>query len=259
MDRSQFLRSGRFWWSLLRSALVLLWVLWAALSWWMTPRESTVMQARADLAAGRMVSHQWADAWNDENAWHWADPTNLESSGEPGPLFVWWTPDRRVHYAVVEEGLGSSGGGGAPADDTVDGQTYSGPEAASLARAIRDAGPGTRWGGFYQPPATGAGGLLDLLALAVLVLGPAPATGTRWYWFWLGAIVPFGLGLLFWLARERPWSATAQTPPDPAGTDRRRRWYAGIVLGIATGIVGSLLVYWLNRLLGDWFVPHRLG
>lgn len=259
VDHHRWLRTRRSWWSLLRIALVLLWAGWAALSWWTAPREADVTQARADLAAGRMAWLQWADTWTNENGWHWANAPDLRSSGEAGPLFVWRTPDWRTHYVVVDEAPGASSGI-TPGDDAVDGATYSGPEAASLARAISDRGLEIRWAGFHpQPPPTGLAGALVALALAVLVFGPAPARGTRWYWFWLGSIVPFGLGLLYWLARERPWSATAREPASEAGRDRRSRWYVGIMFGIGTGIVGSLLVYWLHQALGEWFVPRQVG
>lgn len=246
-------------WSVLRIALIVLWVAWAALSWWHTPREATVAQARADLAAGRVTQLEWGDSWRN-NGWGWIRPPELWSDGDHGPLFAWRTPDQRVHYAMLDA-VPRSATSFPATSDTNQGPSYTGLEAASLGQAVTSAGldpvgPGI---GTTAPPLTLVAVLLGLATLVGLLSGPAPVTGTRWFWWWLVWGVPFGLGLLYWLARERPWSTTAQPPPGPLGRDPRRRWYLGIATSIVTGILGSLLVGGLNRLLGDGLVPRLPG
>jgi hypothetical protein len=239
------------WWSVLRIAAVLLWVVWAALSWWSQPRHATVEQARADLAAGRLVSYEWGDSWESNVTWRWAEPPTLESSGTYGPLFAWKTADLRVHYARLDASDSAFTLRG-----TVDESQYSGKEAASLAEAVQAAGHGS---GF---PGNGTSRLLMLVSLSlalpflvVLVTGPAPAVGTRWFWYWLVSTVPLGLGLLYWLGRERPWSSTATTPDGPPGKENRHRWYVGLGCGFVTTIVFGLVLLGLNRLVGDWLFP----
>ena len=61
LGSGRWLRAADAWWSLLRVVLVVLWVGWAAATWWSAPRSATVAQARADLSAGRMASYEWAE------------------------------------------------------------------------------------------------------------------------------------------------------------------------------------------------------
>ncbi len=245
------LPAGRSWWSVLRIVAVVLWVAWAALSWWSQPRQATAEQARSDLAAGRMVSYEWGDSWDRNMTWRWARTPTLESSGTYGPLFAWKTTDLRIHYARLGDANGEFTLRG-----TVDESQYTGPEAAALAEVVEAAGHG---GG---SPGIGTPRLLMLVMLllavpflAVLVTGPAPVVGTRWFWYWLVSTVPFGLGLLYWLGRERPWSSTAATPEGPPGKDNRHRWYVALGCGFVTTIVVGVLVFGLNRLVGDWLFP----
>ena len=83
--------------------------------------------------------------------------------------------------------------------------------------------------------------------------------GTRWFWFWVLTGVPLGLGQIWWLARERPWYPADQPSPDASGRDQRDRYYVGLLIGIATSIAASVLLYGLRHLLGDWYVPHDAG
>lgn len=233
--------------------MVVLWVAWAALSWWTTPREVDVAQARADLAAGRVASFEWGDSW-DHTGGYWAGRPQLRGSGAPDRVFAWWTPSWRVNYVVLEglpttiDGSASSDGGAQP--------RYSGPQAAALARAVESAAPEAGWSGRAGEPAVvGVTLLLGFLAVSILVLGPAPVRGTRWFWFWLGAGVPFGLGLLCWLAWEHPWSRTAQPPTTQPARDTRLRWYVGIGLAFLAGLAISLVLVLLSGWLGEALVP----
>ncbi|MFD6753008.1 hypothetical protein [Micromonospora gifhornensis] len=64
---------------------------------------------------------------------------------------------------------------------------------------------------------------------------------------------PYGLGLLYWWARERPWSASA-TPA--AHVDRRDSGILGLGLGILASILISLVLLALHTALGDRWVPQ---
>jgi len=253
--RRRLPRRPESWWPTLRIALVVLWVAWAALSWWYAPRDAGVARARADLAAGRVVSHQWGDGWDDGGVWRWPDPPQVRSWDDvDGPIFVWQTSDRRIRYAVADE----SSSGEYHLDGTVDPSRYSGPEAASLAQAVRSAELDPAANGFSsrRPALALVTLLVGLGLLGLLVAGPRPVIGTRWFWFWLVSGVPFGLGLLYWLARENPWSPNVKRPTGALGPAPRHRGYVGLAVALVTAVAGGLLVVGLNRLLGDGLVPH---
>jgi hypothetical protein len=243
------------WWRMLRIALVALWVVWAALSWWAAPRQADVAEARADLSAGRVMSYQWADSWDADaiDGWNSPERPRLRSSGTQGPMFVWRTPDWRIHYAMT--GVDSTE---FTLDDSVDATRFSDPEAASVDQAVHAAGlrTGAVDDGPVWPILLAITIVMALTFLGVLINGPAPVTGTRWCWFWLVSGAPLGLGLLYWLARERPWSATVVARRGTSGVDGRRRWYVGFIGGILASLAVSLLVYLLHDLLGDTLVPH---
>ncbi|MFI7544933.1 hypothetical protein [Actinoplanes sp. NPDC049599] len=214
------------WWQVLRVVLVLGWVAWAALTWWMAPRESTAAQARADIAAQRLTYYEWGDGWQNDGGLVSPFPAGLEQWGGPGPMLLWHTTDGRRHFTTIDEPTAAATG--------VVGTLLSGPEATALDQELQA----------YETrrpadPPTGAvqGGLLiagSVLFLWALVSAAEPVTGTKWFWFWLVSGVPLGLGLLWWLARERPWSSRA------AEREPRLRWWAGIGIGILAGLVVSL-------------------
>lgn len=217
-------------WQVARVSLAALWVVWAVASWWTAPRQTDQAQVRADLAAGRIQSYQWADQWSDSTTFSWNDQGSLRSWGSDGPLLVWTTSGERVHYTIVE--------------------TDPEPDAAALTQELRAAG-------IDQSHPTGVllslaskSGVLIMVSLAILYFGPTPATGTRWFWFWLLVGVPLGFGFVYWLVRERPWAS-------PAVSDDRR-WYAGIAIAFVTTLGGSLLAWGLHRILGEWLIPSTL-
>ncbi|RKN19943.1 hypothetical protein D7147_13580 [Micromonospora musae] len=243
------------WWQVLRVVLLVLWICWAASSWWSAPRQASTARARADLSAGRMVSYQWAAGWDNTADWSWAEDRGLWLSGRAGPLFVWRTGDWRVHYAEFDRDFT-----GPTEPGSFDATQYSGAEAAAFDQLLQSAELDRRWQGMDSPPPLGnLAALLMLGLLTVLVLGPAPARGTRWFWFWVLTGVPFGLGLIWWLGRERPWHPAEPAPPTAVGRDPRDRWYAGLLIGIATSIAASLLLYGLRQVFGEWYVPHDAG
>lgn len=211
------------WWSVVRVALVVGWVLWAVGSWWTTPREADADRARADLAAGRVVAYDWADGWNAAG-WSWgSERPSLRSPGEGGRIFAWRTADRRVRWTADDPSL----------------------RPALQAAGIRETGADD---GLARTVLTGLVLALGLTFLLVLIPYSTPVRGTRWFWFWLVSGVPFGVGLLVWLAREAPWSRTAR-PREP-----RRRWYVGLGVAIlASFVAGALLTAVHSFVSGDIF------
>jgi hypothetical protein len=87
----------------------------------------------------------------------------------------------------------------------------------------------------------------------VIAAGPAPVLGTRW--FWLTYTAPYGLGLVFWLLRDRPWSRSAQLARTAGGEEKRDRGFLGLLIGVLASFPISALVMVLNMALGDRWVP----
>ena len=167
-------RTGR-WWSALRLALVLLWLLAAVTTWWTAPRQQGYDQARADAAAGRVTAFQWGDRWEVDSPPRWFDTPALRSSGTLGPLFAWRTPDGRVHWTDTDRFDEVT------ITDTVDDGSYSGPGAVGIAQDLRASGLEHRAGAVLLPVAVviWAGLVLAAISLGVLVAGPAPGPGRR--------------------------------------------------------------------------------
>jgi hypothetical protein len=220
-------------WQIARIGLVALWVLWAALAWWTQPRYADIQQARDDLLQSRVATV----AFSTEVVRHsFLGPAVLirNTASTDTPYLVWRTGDWRVHYTELTT----------PQDK---------PDLERLVDAAMTR-TGTPWFGSVEVIALA----LILPSLLILLGGPAPVTGTRWYWFWLGGI-PFGLGVLYWLARERPWADPAPPPLDPKnGRPRRRTGLTGFLVMILSGIVASLLVAALAGLLPTHIVPEAL-
>jgi hypothetical protein len=231
-------------WGFARIGLVLLWVLAAGLSWWTSPQEESYDQAGKDLAAGRVAAYQWGDRWDDQNQQRWFGSPELTSSGSTlGPLFVWRTTDGRVHWVDAER---------FDEVDAVNDGRWSGPGAAALGREVEARGAGSQelTVGWVSAAVAWSGVALGLTFLGVVIWGPAPARGTRWFWFWVGALVPFGLGLLFWLARDRPWARSAV--PDGRSRDGG---LAGFAIGFLSSIFLGFVLIGLHELFGEFWVP----
>ncbi|MBQ1025483.1 hypothetical protein [Micromonospora sp. C95] len=237
------------WWAALRLIIVMLWLVAAGTAWWTAPRQQSYDQAEADVAAGRVVAHQWGERWDAERRTPWFGTADLESSGPLGPLFAWRTTDGRVWWTDTTyfDQVTIIG--------TVHERSYDGPGAVAIAERLQAAGLDSR-SAALQPLGNlvaGTGLAAAVAIIGVLLAGPAPVQGTRWFWFWLVCLVPFGLGLLWWLARERPWTY-ADSPP--AGPRQRSHGALGFVLGLVAALLSSMLVLVLGQLLGDWWVPR---
>jgi hypothetical protein len=223
-----------------------LWLVAAATAWWTAPRQATYEQATADIRAQQVTGYEWGDRWRDERARPWFSGAVLESSGTLGPLFVWRTGSGRLFWADTADfdEVRSTG--------ALDEQAYSGIGAVGIAQDLRAAGAAEptgieargRW-------ADGIGIALALIFIVVLLAGPAPVHGTRWFWWWLVVLTPYGLGLLFWLARDRPWSRS----PEVADGRPRDRGILGFGLGLFATFLINIVLLLLNGALGDRWVP----
>ncbi|WP_436531005.1 hypothetical protein [Actinoplanes sp. HUAS TT8] len=247
-------------WRVLRVALLVLWLLAAAGSWWTAPRQVGYDEARAAIADKSLTVYQWGDTWDSNSRFVWFAAATLLSSGQPGPTFAWRTADGRVRWADTESFD--------QVTTTVAVDGYSGPGAAGLAQQLQAAGLENRSGSVEAPGpwATGAAAVLALAVLVVIIAGPAPVLGTRWFWFWLTSLAPLGLGVIFWLLRDRPWSRSARPAEQPgrpwsrvtrAGASRDRGWF-GLVLGLLAAFLLGVVLTVLNSLLGDRWVPQAL-
>ena len=216
------------WWQVLRVLVVLGWVAWAGLTWWMNPRESDAAHARSDIAAGRLSYYEWGNGWRNDGGLVRPFPAGLERSAGLGPMLLWYTTDGRRHYATIAEPAAEAG--------ALD-------QELNAYESRRPTDPPT---GAVQTGLLIAGSVLFLWAL---VSAADPVTGTKWFWFWLVTGVPLGLGLLWWLARERPWSSRAPV------REKRLNGWTGFGLGLLGALVVSLAVWGLHRLLGDGLVP----
>jgi hypothetical protein len=65
-----------------------------------------------------------------------------------------------------------------------------------------------------------------LVMLFVLITGPQPRRATKWANFWL-FLLPGGVGLLWALAREAPWSRSESDLPEPPPGPLPGRWSGG--------------------------------
>ncbi|NBE83221.1 hypothetical protein [Micromonospora rubida] len=243
--------TGR-WWGVLRLALVLLWLLAAAVSWWTAPRKQSYEQARADVTAGHVTAYQWGDSWATGGSPRpWFGASGLRASSTLGPLFAWRTPEGRVYWTDTDSFDQATTTG------AVDPGNYSGPGAVGIAQDLRAGGLEQR-AGEVRPlgvAVTGIGLVVAAVFLGVVVAGPAPVLGTRWFWFWLASTAPYGLGMLFWLSRDHPWSRPVVPAAMLGDRERRDRGILGLGLGILATILISLLLLTLHEALGDRWVP----
>jgi hypothetical protein len=230
-------------WQAARIGLVVLWILWAALAWWTSPRHADTERMRADFDTGRVVAFEFADSLDGRGPW--GVSLTFRFAPQSNEILVWRTPDWRLHYTTFDLPLDAVDQAGTPLSETH--------------RMIEDYLAGhqdTTLGGTRPALLTYLSLALVLVGLGVLLAGPDPVIGTRWYWFWFG-FIPFGLGLLYWLAKERPWTDPPPRPIDrKTGRPARREGLTGFLVQLASGFVVSLVVLGLGALLGNAVVPN---
>ncbi|MET8837101.1 hypothetical protein ABZV78_24745 [Micromonospora sp. NPDC004540] len=209
-------------------AVGLCWLVWAALAWWSAPRAADEAELERDLAAGRVVTMARADGWQAGATWGRRPEPRY---GEGAWMLVWTRPDGQIRWASV------------PVEDP---ETDTDPLTDPRARDAT-----THYGDTLADALANAAGLLALTIgagwLLMLVAGPPPVAGTRWFWFWIG-LLPFGLGVLAWLHRER-WRGDV-----PAARPRRSGW-AGLGWLLLGGLLLSVAVAGLASVFGGYVVP----
>lgn len=84
--------------------------------------------------------------------------------------------------------------------------------------------------------------VLALTGAVLVIAGPAPVRGTRWYWWWMLLFVPYGLGLVLWLFRDRPWANAEET-----SADRDRGWF-GLVTALLSNFAVAIVLFLVSRL-----------
>jgi hypothetical protein len=232
------------WWQAARILVIALVVAGCALSWWGNPRKSTFEQARADIAAGSMIEYQWGESWSGTGLGSWFDSYSLKQTPVWGPIYAWRTADRKVHWIDTSE---------VQVTNPQQRAGYTDPAAAEIGVQLLQTGSADKEFVGVARSSTwvyGAGFGLLLLMVAALLSKNRPVRGTRWYWFFVVLAVPYGLGLVYWSLTDRPWNASA------AERDNRRRGWVGLVTGLVAAIALTALVYGLNLLLGDRWVPQ---
>ncbi|BCY10870.1 hypothetical protein [Actinoplanes sp. L3-i22] len=213
-------------WRIARWVLVVLWLVAAGAAWWGAPRVTGNERALSDIAAHRVVAYDFGSRWRDESPDRWFAVPDLVSDASNPAIFAWRTSDGRAHWTDVSDVRGFQ--------EQLRGMAYHSTNVLVLSTLIN-----------------GIGLLFTLIFLAVLWAGPAPVTATRWYWWWLFALVPFGLGLLYWAFREVPW----ERPEIPA--ERLGGW-RGLGLAFVTSVVISLVLLGLTWLFGNNAFPDLL-
>jgi hypothetical protein len=84
-------------------------------------------------------------------------------------------------------------------------------------------------------------GITFLALLVVLITGWQPRRSTKWAAFWL-LLLPGGLGMLWILVREAPWSRQMAALPEPAtGLWSPGRWTGGWTF-IAVALLSNLVL-----------------
>lgn len=225
-----------------RWGLVLLWLIWAGLAWWTAPRPVDPAQARADAEANRVTSVVRAETWGARRGfWGFGRLPELRPDGG---LLVWTTTSGQQRYAAPAHGgdpadlIGFGSSGGSPETDRL---------AADLLAAQARSTGATLEHAALASAGNGLGGILALFMLAMLIAGPAPVRGTRFYWFWV-TLLPFGSGVLWWLAVERPWSGR----PAPKTRQNGLNGFAVLFL-VSFAIYAAVLG--LRHVLGPFLVP----
>jgi hypothetical protein len=77
-------------WQIVRIGLVVLWILWAALAWWTSPRHADTERMRADFDTGRVVAFEFADSLDGRGPW--GVSLTFRFAPQSNEILVWRTP-----------------------------------------------------------------------------------------------------------------------------------------------------------------------
>ena len=209
---------------------------------WQHPRTGTMAGLRHDLVTNRATDVRIVT--ESRTFLSFGQPWRLPDRHPALPYVEWVTSDHRVHDAQIGSG-GFPGGytnfGTAGYDGITNSELLPRPAQRDLSGWLDNAHraqPGVTTNSWL--------GWLSLACVAVLLAGPATRRGTKWAWFWFTGTAPLGLGLVAWLAFERPWSRSlARTPddrpPGPRWAARRRTGWAGLGWGLVVSIAVEAL------------------
>ncbi len=193
---------------------------------WSSYRHADVGDLRRDLAAGDVQSYQAGPPDLVEPGWHVS--CTIGAVQETSVVTAWTTgpwPWQRFSSSDLSE-----------------------REAIRLGRAagMQLATPGTNW--------VAIGGIFGfIVVVATIVFGPQPRRFTKWGAFWISTL-PLGVGEIWLLLTEAPWSRAASALPEPlphskqAQTpegDPRRTWFVPFLAAVFSGTVVTALLYQL--------------
>lgn len=184
-----------------------------------------------DLAAGDVESYSVGPTDLIEPGWRFS--CTVGAVDEQSPVVVWTTgpwPWQRFQFSTNELS-------GAPKKALKLG------EAAGLQATPP---PGANWVAISAFVAF-------LVVVAAIAYGPQPRRFTKWGAFWM-ATLPLGVGQVWLLVAEAPWSRAASARPEllphrtqaqtPEG-DPRRTWFVPFLAAVLTGSVVSALLHQL--------------
>lgn len=221
--------------------------------WWSAPRPATVADLRADLAAGVVTSAARVSGF-DRSTFSVRPPGSSARADPQGRLLAWSTSWGRVRYVAPDDDT-------TPADvDAVHTSDGPSPRTDELEAQLAAAGVPGDMALRAEVSAERTSAAVVALVLVGL-LASAPRRGTRWFWVVFAWGSPWSLGVLAWIAVERPWRldtgavpaigpGTGSTGPLAPADPRRWNGLAGYLLAVATSIALSLLVLAVQALLG---------
>jgi len=248
-------------------AALLLIAVAVVLAIWGTPSTTSEAYLGSAVADGGVTSWE-IDAPRSQYGLEVATGLSITTTTSGDPVTVLWTDTRgRLHRTDVRGLLAQpdpTPPEGAELGDLTAGVVSNGYQVDLGATiAATAAATSATTGNDYPVPQYGVGAArflgLPLAALAfvgflVLVFGPQPRRRTKWGTFWMLGI-PAGVGLVWWVLTDSPWSATTDALPEPAPRQR------GPVLGIVDrrgGGVMFLIAIALSFVVGFGWLVLRL-